>query len=467
MLNVLSGFLILNNQIMNIVRQDIDNLNAILKVQIAKDDYSPKVEAALKNASKTIQVPGFRKGMVPMGMVRKMHGKYILVDEINKLAVNSLFTFIEENKLLILGEPLPNEDQQKEIKWENQDDFEFHYDVAIQPEVAITLDNKTKADYYRIAVDESFIDKQVDSMANQFGTNLEVDVVEDEELISANFTELDANGEVLANGHIKENAYVLLKSVPAEYRKVFKGLTVGTSVNFAPMEAIKHEYEVISMLGLKHENTRELNATYKVEITSIKKFIKAEINQELFDSAFGEGTVTNEAEFRAKIKENLEARFEINSDYKFYADFRKQLMETYPISLPETFLKRWILAANKDKNIAPGQIEDELPLFYEDLKWKLIKGHFIKLQNLTVTDAEFKAATFDFARMQFQQFGYYNPGDEELQHWATEIAKNQEEAKKIYDIEMDKKMIAYFKATIKLNEKSVSFEEFNSMMEKQ
>ena len=450
---------------MNIVRQDIDSLNAILKVQIAKADYSPKVEAALKNASKTIQMPGFRKGMVPMGMIRKMHGKHLLVEEINKLAVDSLFNFLDTEKLQILGEPLPNEDQQGTINWDSED-FEFHYDVAIQPEVTLTLDKKTKANYYKINVDDSFIDKQVDSMQNQFGTNLEVDVIEDEELISANFTELDADGNVLEGGHVKENAYVLLKSVPEEYRKAFKGLTVGTTVNFAPMEAVKHQPEVISMLGLKHENVRELNATYKVEITTIKKFIKAEINQDLFNSSFGAGAVSSEAEFRAKIKENLEARFQINSDYKFYGDFRNQLMETYPIQLPEAFLKRWIIAANSDKNIAPGQIEEELPLFFEDLKWQLVKGHFIKLQNMVVSEEEFKAASIEFARMQFQQFGYYNPGDEELQHWATEIAKNKEEAKKIYDIEMDKKMITFLKETIKLEEKSVSFEEFNAMMDK-
>jgi len=450
---------------MNIVRQDIDSLNAILKVQIAKADYSSKVEAALKNAGKTIQMPGFRKGMVPMGMIKKMHGKHLLVEEINKLAVDSLFNFLDTEKLQILGEPLPNEDQQGTINWDN-DDFEFHYDIAIQPDVTLTLDKKTIAQYFKINVDDSFIDKQVESMQNQFGTNLEVDVIEDEELISANFTELDADGKVLEGGHVKENAYVLLKSVPEEYRKVFKGLTVGTTVNFAPMAAVKHEPEVISMLGLKHDNTRELNATYKVEITTIKKFIKAEINQDLFDSSFGAGSVSNEAEFRAKIKENLEARFQINSDYKFYGDFRNQLMETYPIQLPETFLKRWIIAANKDKNIAPGQIEEELPLFFEDLKWQLVKGHFIKLQNMVVGEEEFKAATIEFARMQFQQFGYYNPGEEELQHWATEIAKNKEEAKKIYDIEMDKKMITFLKETIKLDEKSVSFEEFNAMMDK-
>jgi len=450
---------------MNIVRQDIDNLNAILKVQIAKADYFEKVETAIKNAKKNVQMPGFRKGMVPIGMVRKMHGKHLLIDEINKLSVNNLFNYLDTEKLQILGEPLPNEEQQATINWDG-DDFEFHYDIAIQPEVTITLDNKTKAAYYKIDVDNSFIDKQVDSMQSQFGTNTEVDVIEDEELISANFTELDADGNVLEGGHVKENAYVLLKSVPEDYRKAFKGLTVGTTVNFAPMEAVKHEYEVISMLGLKHENTRELNATYKVEITSIKKFVKAEIGQDLFEAAFGQGTVNSEDEFRAKIKENLEARFVINSDYKFYADFRKQLMETYPIQLPEVFLKRWIIAANKDKNIAPGQIEEELPLFFEDLKWQLIKGHFIKVNNMTVSEEEFKVATFDFARMQFQQFGYYNPGDEELQHWATEIAKNKEEAKKIFDIELDKKMITFLKGAIKLDEKTVSFDEFNSMMEK-
>ena len=450
---------------MNIVRQDIDNLNAILKVQIAKSDYSPKVEAALKNAAKTVQMPGFRKGMVPMGMIRKMHGKHLLVEEINKLAVDSLFNFLDTEKLHILGEPLPNEDQQGKINWDN-DDFEFHYDIAIQPQVTVTLDHKTKAPYFKIDVDNSFIDKQVDSMQNQFGTNLEVDVIEDEELISANFTELDADGNVLEGGHVKENAYVLLKSVPEEYRQAFKGLTVGTTVSFAPMAAVKHQPEVISMLGLKHENTRELNATYKVEITSIKKFIKAEINQDLFDASFGQGTVSSEAEFRAKIKENLQARFQINSDYKFYGDFRNQLMDTYPIQLPEAFLKRWIIAANRDKNIAPGQIEEELPLFFEDLKWQLVKGHFIKEQNMVVSDEEFKAASVEFARMQFQQFGYYNPGAEELMHWATEIAKNKEEAKKIYDIEMDKKMISFLKDTINIEEKVVSFEEFNSMMEK-
>ena len=450
---------------MNIVRQDIDNLNAVLKVQIAKADYTPKVEAALKNACKTIQMPGFRKGMVPMGMIRKMHGKQLLVEEINKLAVDGLFKYLDTEKLQILGEPLPNEAQQGTVNWDSED-FEFHYDIAIEPEVAITIDNNTKAPYYKILVDDSFINKQVESMTNQFGKNEETDVIEDDELISANFTELDAEGNILDGGHVKENAYVLLKSVPEDYRKVFKGLTVGTTVNFAPMEAVKHEPEVISMLGLKHENTRELNATYKVEITSIKKFVQAEINQELFDAAFGKDTVKSEDEFRNKIKENLEARFQINSDYKFFNDFKKQLMTSYPIQLPEPFLKRWILAANQDKNIAPGQIEEELPLFFEDFKWQLIKGHFIKLQNLQIGDDQLKAATVEFARMQFQQFGYYNPGDEELEHWATEIAKNKEELKKIYDIEMEKKLITYFKETVKLDEKSVTFEEFNNMIEK-
>ena len=450
---------------MNIVRQDIDNLNAVLKVQIAKADYTPKVEAALKNACKTIQMPGFRKGMVPMGMIRKMHGKQLLVEEINKLAVDGLFKYLDTEKLQILGEPLPNEAQQGTVNWDSED-FEFHYDIAIEPEVAITIDNNTKAPYYKILVDDSFINKQVESMTNQFGKNEETDVIEDDELISANFTELDAEGNILDGGHVKENAYVLLKSVPEDYRKVFKGLTVGTTVNFAPMEAVKHEPEVISMLGLKHENTRELNATYKVEITSIKKFVQAEINQELFDAAFGKDTVKSEDEFRNKIKENLEVRFQINSDYKFFNDFKKQLMTSYPIQLPEPFLKRWILAANQDKNIAPGQIEEELPLFFEDFKWQLIKGHFIKLQNLQIGDDQLKAATVEFARMQFQQFGYYNPGDEELEHWATEIAKNKEELKKIYDIEMEKKLITYFKETVKLDEKSVTFEEFNNMIEK-
>lgn len=450
---------------MNIVKHDIDSLNAVIKVHLTKADYEGKVEEALKNARKNIQMPGFRKGMVPAGLVKKMHGKHILIDEINKMVVDGLFTHIEEQKLPILGEPLPNIEQMGKVNWETQSDYEFHYDIALQPKVELKIDKKTKAPYYLIDVDNSFIDKQVDAMASRFGTNVEVDVIENEELVTATFTELDENGNVLENGYVKEGAMLLLKVIPEADRSLFIGKKVGDSITFNPISVIKHEYEVMSMLGVKHEDTRQLNATYKVDILDIKSFKKAEINQDLFDASFGEGEVKSEEEYRNKIKENLQQRFAINSDYKFLADFRKQLLETAALELPEAFLKRWLVAANSDRNISPEEIEKDLPHFFEDLKWQLVKGFFIKENNMVVTEEEFKTAAREFARMQFQQFGYYNPGDEDLDRWAVEISKNKEEAKRIYDIETDKKLIAFFKETIKLEEKTVSFDEFNAMVE--
>lgn len=452
---------------MNVVKQEIDKLNAILKVQVSKSDYEGNVEKALKDARKNIQMPGFRKGMVPASLVKKMYGKHTQLQEINKLVTDGLYDYIKEQSILLLGEPLPNEDQQSKIDWESQGDFEFWYDIAVQPEVSVALSNKVKAAYFAIDIDKEFLDKQVDAMTSQFGSNEEADSVVNDELISATFTQVDDKGVVVENGYVKENAMLLLKVIDEAERKPFIGLKRGQSLIFTPMKSIKHEYEVVSMLGVKHEDSELINSAYKVDINDIKRFVKADVGQDLFDKVFGEGEVKNEQEFRDKIKERMQVRFSVNSDYKFFSDFKKQLMDSTSVELPEAFLKRWLIAANKEKNISPDEIEKDLPHFFIDLKWQLIKGHFIKEQNITVSQDEFKVAAREFARMQFQQFGYYNPSDEDLDRWAVEISKNQEEAKRIYDIETDKKLITYFKSVVKLDQKNVSLEEFNKMMEKE
>jgi len=450
---------------MNIEKQEIDKLNVVITVKVSKDDYAGKVENALKDARKNAQMPGFRKGMVPAGLIKKMYGKHTLVNEVNRVVVDGLYNYISENKMQVLGEPLPKEGSFDSIDWDTQTDFEFAYEIAIQPEVTIKLDKKVKAPYYKITVDTELIDKQVDAMTNRFGSNVETDITKDEELVSGDFTELDEEGKPLANGFTKTNAYLLLKVIPEADRKPFIGKKAGDVIVFNPMKTIKHEYEVLTMLNLKHEDTRQLNATYSFKINDIKRFVKAEMNQDLFDSVFGEGTVKSEEEFRNKIKESTELRLSINSDYKFFTDFKKQLMETANLPLPEDFLKRWLVEANKERNISPEEVEQELPHFFEDLRWQILKGHFVKENNISVTAEEFKVAAKEFARMQFQQFGYYNPGDEDLDNWANEISKNKEEANRIVDIELDKKLINYFKDLVTLTDKPISLDDFNKLME--
>lgn len=450
---------------MDIVKQDLENQTATISIHVAQVDYVEKVESALKEQRKKAQMPGFRKGMVPAGLIKKMYGKHAQVEEINKLVYNGLYNYIESNHIQILGEPLLNEEQQKTIDWDNQTDFDFCFDIAIQPDVNIELNKKTKALYHTIIVDEQFVDKQVDAMTSRFGTNVEVDEVENEELITVDLTEVDEKGVAVVNGHKKEHAMLLLKVVPETERKAFIGKKSGDSFIFNPMKAINHEYEVISLLDVKHENTRELHASYNLEIKDIKQFRPAQVNQELFDSAFGEGEITSEQEFRDRIKADLAQRFAINSDYKFLDDFKKQLMETYPIVLPEDFLKRWLIVANKERNIAPDEVEKDLPHIFNDLRWELIKGHFVKLHNISISAEEFKAASREFTRMQFQQFGYYNPSEEDLDRWGLEIMKNKEESKKIADLELEKKLVAFFKDAIKLEQKAISLEDFNAMFE--
>ena len=446
---------------MNITKEG-EGLTAVLKVSISPEDYSARVDSALKEQRKKAKIDGFRPGTVPMGMVKKMYGKYILVDEVNSLLSESLQNYIRDNELRLLGEPLPNNELQKDIDWDSSNDMEFVFDIAFAPEISVSLSKKNKAVYYKIIADDTMIQSQVDSFTSRFGTQETVDNIEGTEIVRGNITQV-----IDENPHAKESVSLLLSKVATESElSVFKTAKKGDVITFNPLKAFENETEVAALLGIDKENRDLLKSDYTFQIDEILRFRKAEVNQELFDKVFGEGVVSSEKEMRQKLKDDAEQRLVINSDYKFFYDFKESFVKSQKLELPEEFLKRWLLETNRDNDkVTPEQIESDFSYFLDDLRWQLLSGKIMKDNNITVTQDDLKHGAKEFTRMQFAQFGMYNPSDEDLEKWSLEILKNRDEANKIYETEMQNKLIAYLKETIKLDEKEITLEEFNKMIE--
>ena len=444
---------------MNVTRQG-EGLVSVLAVQIAQADYAEKVDAVLKDYRKKANVKGFRPGTVPMGMIKQMYGKYATVDEVNKLVSEALQNYFKDNKLHVLGEPLANEGQ-KEINWDKDTDFEFLFDVAFAPEINIELSKKNKADYYKIAVDDKMINDTVESYCGRFGKQEDVDDIKGTEFVAG---PLKCVG---AETCVETGSLLLTRVKDAKELAKFKKAKKGDVVTFNPKKAFDDEEETKLFTGAKVENTAAMEADYELTVKSIKRYTNAEVNQELFDKVFGKGNIKSEEEFKARIKSDMEKNFAINSDFKFLADFKKKLLDTNKIELPEDFLKRWLLEANKEnEKITPEQIEKEFPLFMEDLRWQLISGKIVKDNNIQVNPNEIEEAAKDFTRMQLAQYGLTNADDKMVENWSKEILKNRDQVNQIYEMEENKKLIAYFKETVKVAEQEVTLEKFNELAAK-
>ncbi|MDR2962950.1 MAG: trigger factor [Bacteroidales bacterium] len=443
------------------ITQENKGQTVVVTMQITPSDYSEKVENTLKEYRKKVSMPGFRPGAVPMGMLKKTHGKYVLVEEVNKLISEEIHKYIQDNKLQVLGEPLPSEEQQKEINWDTDTEFTFTFEIATAPEIEVTLPKKEN--YYKIIATDAMIDEQIGHLTARFGSQEKVDSIEGSEFIKGVMTQQNAE-----TPYVQENAMLLLSKVATESElDLFKGAKLGDIITFNPKKAFENETEIASMLSVEKTNAELINADYALEVKEILRYTKSEVNQSLFDKVFGEGAVASETEFRAKIKADFETRMEQNSDYKFLLDTKEAMLKTNKFDLPEAFLKRWLLETNKDNDkVTPEQIETEFPLFLNDLRWQLLSGKIVKDNNLQVNEADIKAAAIEYTRMQLAQYGMTNLSDEDLANWSKELIKDQKQAQQIFEMEQDKKLIAYLKGVIKLTETPKTIEEFNAMFDK-
>lgn len=449
---------------MNITKTNIDDLNAVIKLQIVKEDYETRVNNLLKDYRKKANINGFRAGKVPMGVIKKMYGTPVLAEEVNKILSEELTKYIRENELNIMGEPLPNETDQKAIDWEKDTEFEFIFDIALSPEYTLNLSKKDKIEFYKIIVDEKMITNGVDMHARRFGSNDPADVIEDKELLKGNFAQVDADGKLVEEGIVSENVAMSLEYMKDEdSKKKFVGTKKDDVVVFNPAKAFSNKSDIASMLNISKEEAETIDADFQFTITEITKFINAELNQELFDKVFGEGTVSSEEEFKNKIKEDIEKQLINDSDYKFLIDAKAKLVKKAKIELPEAFLKRWIVATNKDMTVE--QVETDFANYSDEFKWQLIKNRLIQENDLSVSQEEVLEFAKKQALMQFQQYGMMDVPEEYLNNYAQQMMQNQDEQRKIYERKADEKVVEFLKEKIKLEEKELTTEEFNKMFE--
>jgi trigger factor len=450
---------------MNITRENIDELNAILTVSIEKNDYEANVSDVLKNYRKKANMPGFRPGMVPAGLIKKMYGKAALADEVNKILSKSLTDYIMSENMNVLGEPLPNDEKQQPIDWDNQSDFSFVFDVAMAPEFDVKLEDVAALPYYNIVADEETINKQVDAYASRFGENKVVDSVEEKDTVRGTFVQLNDDGSELEGGIVAEKVVIAIDLMKDEEVKAsFVGKKAGDVVVFDPVKTYDNRHEVGHLLNISHEAAETVSGNFSFAIIEVLRFEKAELNQDLFSKVYGEdsGIATIE-DFTAKVKAEIEENFSYSSNYKFALDSRDALLKAVPFDLPQAFLKRWIKATNP--KMAEEQIEADFDNFMVGLKWQLIKDKIVKDNGIKITEDDVRGLAKEMAVMQFRQYGLNNVGEEHIENYADHMLKNEEERRKLVARKHEDAIVATIKEKASIELKDISFDEFNKMLE--
>lgn len=443
---------------MNITQENIDDLNAVLKVKVVADDYLPKVEGALKQYQKKAAIPGFRPGKVPTGVIKKMYGKSVLVDEINKLLSDSLYKYINENKIEILGNPLPKADSDTMIDWDNQKEFEFMYEMGLAPKFELELSPKDKFTYHTVRIDDDLVNKYISDIAKRYGKVEQVETAAEGDLLNGDFVELDANGEILPGGIFKTSS-VFTDRLQEEAKKAFIGLKAGDKTVVEAHHLAKDPADLAAMLGIDKEAAQHLRAKFQFTVKGISRLAASEINQELFDKIYGPGNVKSEEEFRAKISEELKSMFVNDSERKFYNDVVDHLMNKVSFDLPNEFLKRWIMAVN-EKPVTAEQVDAEFANYAKGLKWQLIENKIIRDNNITVTAEDVLAHAKELVAEQLGRMGQHVENDEELTQTAKRVLANEEEAKKLYEKLYGQHIMNLFRTRFTVENKELPYDEF-------
>ena len=449
---------------MNITFENPDKVNGLLTITIEKEDYQEAVDKALKNYRKRAQVPGFRPGMVPMGMIKKQYGTAVKVDEINRLLGDKLMGYIRENNSQLLGEPLPSEKQEPQ-DLEQDGPFTFVFDIAVAPEFKAELTGKDKIDFYTITVDDKLIDQQVQMYASQAGEFVKGEVFEGNDTLTGDLRQLDEKGNTLEGGITTDSGMIMPAYIKDEaQKKLFDGCKAGDIITFNPKKAYPdNDAEVAALLKVDKEQVKDLTSDFSYQVTEIRHFQPAEVNQALFDRVFGEGTCKDEKEFRQKIVDMLQAQLVSNSDYKFLLDVREHMEKKVgKLEFPEALLKKVMLNNNKDKGA--DYVEKNFEGSIKELKWHLIKEQLVAAQEIKAEEDDLKAVAKEAVRQQFVQYGMSNVPDDVLENYAAEQMKKRENIDNFVDRAVDQKLIEKLKTVVKLNEKSVTLEEFNKMM---
>ena len=450
---------------MKIAFENPDKVNGLLTLTVEEADYKENVEKTLKNYRKKANIPGFRPGMAPMGMIKRQFGTSVKVDEINKLLGDQIYKYVKENNIQMLGEPMPS-DKQVPVDMEGDAPYTFMFDIAVAPEFKIELNGDDTIDYYTIAVDDEVVNRQIDMFASRSGHYDKVEEYQANDMLKGDLRELDENGSTKEGGITVEGAVLMPEYIKVEdQKKLFETAKLGDIITFNPKKAYpESDIEVSSLLKMKKEEVADINADFSFQITEISRYVKAEVNQELFDQVYGKDVVTDEKAFREKIAEGLKAQFAVDSDFKFIQDVRKYAeAKVGELTFPDALLKRIMLNNNKDKG--EDYVEKNYAMSVKELAWHLIKEQLATANNVKVEEADVIATAKGAARAQFAQYGMNNIPEEYIENYAKDMLKKGDYTDSFVDRAVDRKLTEALKAVVKLNEKTATLDEFNKMMQ--
>ncbi len=443
---------------MNITFENADKVNGLMTITVEENDFKEAVEKTLKDYRKKANVPGFRPGQVPMGMIKRMYGTAVKMDAINRVVGQEMYKYVKDNNIQMLGEPLPHEGNEA-VDIEKPAPYTFQFDLAVAPEINVKLSGHDKIDYLTIDVDDKLIDQQIRMYASRGGSYQKADDYQDNDMLKGDLREQDKE-----NGIELSEALVMPTYIKDEdQKKLFEGSKLGDIITFNPRKAYQSDAELASLLKVDKADLGFHTGDFTYQITEISRFTPAEVNQELFDQVYGKDAVKDEKEFRERVAEEIKAQLQQNSDWKFLQDLRAHCeKKAGKLTWPDELLKRIMKQNNQDKG--DDYVEKNYEGSVKELTWHLIKEQLVSANDIKISDDEVKAAAREAARAQFAQYGMSNVPDEYLDNYAQDMLKKEENVQGFVDRAIDQKLIEVMKNVVKLNEKTVSLDEFNKAM---
>lgn len=449
---------------MQITFDNPDKINGLMTVTVEDSDYKEDVEKTLKDYRKKANVPGFRPGQVPMGMIKRQFGTSVKMDAINKIVGQEIYKYVKDNEIEMLGEPLPSEKQEPQDLTKDAP-YTFVFDIAVAPEFKVALSGRDKVDYYNITVDDALIDRQIDMFASRAGSYEQAKSYKENDMLKGDLRELDEKGNTKEGGITVEGAVLMPDYIKVDdQKKLFDGAKLGDIITFNPKKAYPdNDTEVSSLLKIERDKVKDVNADFSFQVTEIQRFKKHAVDQELFDSVYGKDAVKDEKGFREKIAEGLKNQLATDSDFKFIQDVRAHCEKKVgKLTYPDELLKKIMLNSNKDK----GQefVEKNYEQSINELTWHLIKEQLVKAQGIKIEDNDIKDTAKEAAVAQFAQYGMNNVPEEYINNYADEIIKKGDNTDALVDRAIDRKLTVALKEVVKLNEKEISIDDFNKMM---
>lgn len=438
---------------MKVTQKNVDDLTLTLTIGIDKNDYSDKRKKNLSDYRRKADIKGFRKGMAPMSLIEKLHGRNALLDAVNGLISDGLNNHIRDNQINIIGEPLPNTTEQKEIDWETAEEFEFVFDVALAPKVDLKIDNSIKVPYYEVEISKEAKAEYRSNLLKQHGKLENTEVIENDDFVIVDLVQ----GETRVEG-----TYVALRSVSEAAKAEFIGKKAGDSFDLDVNKAFENETDRAAMLKVKKEELEGMDPIFNVTIKEVKRFAEAVADKDLFDRLFGEGVVNNEEEFDAKIVERMKGEYAQESDYRFMLDARDTLIEKAAIKLPEEFLKRWLYTVNEGK-FTMEEIEKDFHLFAQDFRWQMIRESVKKDQSIEVKREDLVNHAKKVAAYQFAMYGLPNVPEQQLNQYAESLLANEKEGRRIYEKVEDDLVLDYVRSVVTLESKPISIDELHKL----